>query len=625
MALTGAALWAGVVAVAGCTAPGPTSLIEQVDRALERDMRRLEAGIELTDVDKRFLLSAARAAMEGAFADPPRDVSAGDWPDAPSNVRSQSAKLFVTLITAGRIRGCQSAADGNLLENALAATDRTISDRRFGGPLRKEEVPQTRVDITILLEPERVRRTDLTDPRKGVECGVHAFSLGLGDRRAFFKSSVPVSHGYDLEQALERLGVKAGLGPRGYAYPNVTIRRYPAVHFAESPADGSLVSIYRYNVPVRQAEVSRDAVRRMLVGCGEYMARHVDADGLMTYIYRTYSDRTLDAETPPAVVRKLAATWALAALANELGEPTFRDAAKRSVGHALARYYKQHPEHPLGYLQVGQEANIATAAFALLCLVELDDAEFHAEKRDRLARFLLAMEDRSERRLHPVYLYPASLEDRDAYFAGKEAYYPGEALTALMALYERTGRREYRALAERVFPYYRGLYGQTSKKASFTPWMTRAYTSVYFATQKRRYAEFVLRMNDRLVQSQLDVDAAYADKIGSFFESGTSYSTGVFVESVIEAYRVAKALDDRDRMRRYRRAVQLGLRFLLQCQYRPENLFTVPSPTRTLGGMRTSVYDSSIRIDCVQHAALAGLGARRHVPIEPAPPVTPSR
>ena len=82
---------------------------------------------------------------------------------------------------------------------------------------------------------------------------------------------------------------------------------------------------------------------------------------------------------------------------------------------------------------------------------------------------------------------------------------------------------------------------------------------------------------------------------------------------MVEAYRVARKLGDEERAARCREAIRMGSRFLLQCQYRPENLFTAPDPARALGGVRTSLYDGSVRIDAVQHTACALQKALEHV------------
>ena len=586
--------------------PAELSFEQRVDRAIERGVERLDSAIRLTDDDKRFLLQAARTVLENYFSANPKKIARKDWKGVPPNVAAGKARLFVTLIVNGKTRGCMSGSKGDLLERTIVATERTILDSRFGGVSQKSELPGTRVDITLLLDPQDLPGRDLREISEQVEAGIHGISLEQGRRRAFFKSSVSVTHSYDLKRTLEQLGRKAGLGSSAYRSSATKIRKYPTVHFAESPVDKSLVKGYRYNVPIRQSEVTREAHVKALRLCGDYMANHADEAGLLTYDYDVYRDEVENPEKPAALIRRLAGTWVLASIGAHLKEKRHIEAARRSIDYSLKRYYREDKKQGFGYLQLGPDVNLATASFALLCLAEIGAPNFRAEEAKKLTEFIFAMEDKEKGCLNPVYLSDALTEaERQELFERKEAYYPGEALTALMTLYEKTQNRACLDLARRVFDYYAKLYERTRKKASFTPWQSKAYTMVFLATKEKKYADFVLKMNDRLLEYQHGPDVEYVDRIGSYFSAGASFSAGVMIESVIEAYRVAKALKDEKRMKTYRESILLGNRFLIQCQYRPENMFTARNRGRALGGVRTSIYESSVRIDAVQHTACA--------------------
>ena len=589
------------------TKPEPTSLAERVDRAIDDGCRRLEAGIELTDEDKRFLLRAARTVLENQLAGG-KEITRGHWKDVPPNVASQGrkAQLYVTLIADGRRRGCVSWPDGDLLDRTIAATKRAAADRRFGGALRKDELPAARIDIALLLEPEVVTVRDLILLGQDIEIGVHAFSLERGSKKALFKSAVPVERGHDLKKSLELLGIEAGLGPQAYRQRTTQIRKYVTVHFAESPVDRSLVKLYHHNVTFRQADVTKDALVRALRLCGDYMVNHTSEDGLLTYVYDVSKDEKDDPGSAAALIRRLASTWLLAMLGSEFDEKAYTNSAKKGVTHLLKKHYREDAKQGFGYLQIGPDADLGTAAFALLTLTEIGDENFHANECRNLLKFILAMENTKR-----GCLYPAYLPDKNSLFARKEIYFPGEALTALMAVYERTKDPACLALAERVFDYYVRLFDRTSRKASLSPWMSKAYTSVFLATRNRKYADFVFKMNDALLAHQQRPGVAYADKIGGFFTGGGG--SGVFIESIVEAYRLAKELGDQKRIEAYGEGILLGTRFLLQLQYRPENMFTARNRALALGGVRMSAGNSSVRIDCVQHAACAMLKTLRHL------------
>ena len=57
--------------------------------------------------------------------------------------------------------------------------------------------------------------------------------------------------------------------------------------------------------------------------------------------------------------------------------------------------------------------------------------------------------------------------------------------------------------------------------------------------------------------------------------------------------------------------LELGVRFQLQTQLRPESAMYLPDPQRAIGGFRRSLTNFEIRIDYVQHNISSLLLLRR--------------
>jgi hypothetical protein len=438
--------------------------------------------------------------------------------------------------------------------------------------------------------------------------GIHAIRLSRGKRKAFYKSSVPITHSYSLKRTLERLGKKAKLGSGAYKNAETNIYKYKTIQFTENFGDRSLVDLYRSSPMFYQAETTPETMVKALRLCGDYLKNHVSYEGLMTYEYDAYGDKKGNTISSASVVRRLAGTWILAATGNYFNDETYINAAKKSLDYFIKRYYVYDNEQDFGYIKIKDGANLATAAFMLCAMVEIDDGQYRADEKQKLINFILAMENTEKGFLYPVYL-----PDKETNFERKEVYYPGEALTALMLLYESTDDSQYLAVAERVFGYYQKLYSRSSKKASMSAWMSKAYSAVFFATGDRKYADFVFKMNDNLLKSQKGTDQKYVDKIGSFFSSGSTCSTAVMTESVLEGYRVAKALNDGERQKAYRKSILMADRYILHCQYNDDNMFFVKNPKSALGGIRNSIYESEIRIDANQHAGCALLKTLQYI------------
>lgn len=584
--------------------------LAHADAEIEERLAEQTGEFVLEDADKRFLLRACRIALEGYFAG--KKVDASQFADVPESVRGQDPKLFVTLYRDEQPRGCRSSQDGDMLSSVLSATVKAIREDRLGGKLQRSELADTHIDITVLLDAEPVDQTDGSLGRQ-VELGVHSLSVQQDDKRAFFKSSVPINKNFTLTQTLSRLSRKAGLESRAYKSGDTEINRYPTVQFAEDFSDRfsdpGLVDFYRGVPLVRHADVDRGSLERSLRLASRYLANHATPKGRLTYEYLPTSGERIHSNKAVSVVRRTATTWLMADLALYLNDERLRRAAKRALGYILASHYQVDEETGFGYLLVKDNANVGSSGFALAALVALDDPEIHPTATQELAEFLLAMEDREGGFLSPTYLPERSHDPTDS----KHHYYPGEAMTALMRLHEATGEDRYRDPVARVFPFYRSFFRASETPVNMAAWMSKPYAALFRAGEDREHADFVFEVNDLMVSKQYGLDELYIDRIGGFSKIGRSCSSGVFLESIAEGLSVAKLVDDEQRIERYTHSLLLGMRFMLQSQYSPRAVAHHPHEAQTLGGFRTDFFDPSVRIDNVQHCCYAILNALREL------------
>jgi hypothetical protein len=72
----------------------------------------------------------------------------------------------------------------------------------------------------------------------------------------------------------------------------------------------------------------------------------------------------------------------------------------------------------------------------------------------------------------------------------------------------------------------------------------------------------------------------------------------------------AHQVGDRAREQAYSTACARGLEFLDPLVYQPRDIAVLPDPEWALGGVRTSMTASDVRIDYVHHALSAALGLR---------------
>ncbi|MDR1858033.1 MAG: AmmeMemoRadiSam system protein A [Treponema sp.] len=153
---------------------------------------------------------------------------------ANSAVLREPCGAFVTLHKLGRgsgrnLRGCigRMTASLPLVETVrVMAREAAFGDPRFP-PLRPGELEMCHIEISAL-SPMSV----CPDPRQ-VKVGVHGLYLTRGGRSGVLLPQVPVEQGWNLNEYLDYICVKAGLPPESYNTPDAILYTFTAVVFGE--------------------------------------------------------------------------------------------------------------------------------------------------------------------------------------------------------------------------------------------------------------------------------------------------------------------------------------------------------------------------------------------------------
>ncbi|MBE0612603.1 MAG: AmmeMemoRadiSam system protein B [Burkholderiales bacterium] len=141
---------------------------------------------------------------------------------------------FVTLTQQGDLRGCIGSLEAwrplgeDVSHNARAAA---LSDPRFA-PLAREELAETRVEVSILATPKLLAFADHADLIAQLRPGEDGLILECGGARGTFLPQVWESLP-DPEQFVAELKRKAGLAP-GVSTAKCRIQRYSVLKWKES-------------------------------------------------------------------------------------------------------------------------------------------------------------------------------------------------------------------------------------------------------------------------------------------------------------------------------------------------------------------------------------------------------
>jgi hypothetical protein len=190
-------------------------------------------------------------------------------------------------------------------------------------------------------------------------------------------------------------------------------------------------------------------------------------------------------------------------------------------------------------------------------------------------------------------------------------FYPGEALLLWSNQIVQTRDRDLEQRFWKSFDFYQSWH-LANRNPAFIPWHTQAYLTLWKVTGDDRLVRAVFEMNDWLLAVQQWETAPTDDCRGRFYDPERPFgpphasSTGVYLEGLADAFAVAKQLRDEQRMRAYRMAIVRGLRSVAQLTFKNESDMFFATKRRFLrGGVRTSEYSNSVRVDNVQHCLLA--------------------
>lgn len=177
----------------------------------------------LTPDDRAALLGIARAAILshlGLVSDPalPSD-----------GALAEERGAFVTVQVAGELRGCigtfrpMGSLAATVAHMAVAAAS---ADPRFRS-IAAEDVPRLEIAVSALGSPH-----PLADPR-AVALGREGLIVKWGFHRGTLLPKVAVEHGWGAEEFLKHTCLKAGLPPRAWEEPDVTVEAFEAEEFEE--------------------------------------------------------------------------------------------------------------------------------------------------------------------------------------------------------------------------------------------------------------------------------------------------------------------------------------------------------------------------------------------------------
>ena len=191
----------------------------------------------ITPEEQQMLLADARESIMSKLESRRPEYQFDTQGENKKSVLLEPCGAFVTLHTLAKangerkLRGCigRLAANLPLVETVrVMAREAAFGDPRFP-PLKPGELEQCHIEISAL-SPMSV----CIDPRQ-VRVGVHGLYLVKNGYSGVLLPQVPIEQGWNLDEYLSYICIKAGLPPKSYEAPDATLYTFTAVVFGENP------------------------------------------------------------------------------------------------------------------------------------------------------------------------------------------------------------------------------------------------------------------------------------------------------------------------------------------------------------------------------------------------------
>jgi hypothetical protein len=138
-------------------------------------------------------------------------------------------------------------------------------------------------------------------------------------------------------------------------------------------------------------------------------------------------------------------------------------------------------------------------------------------------------------------------------------------------------------------------------------WQPQGWGAAYRLTGSEDMAAFAFEAADWAVERQLEKNGAFLEDLSP---TEPSFNTGFVAEGIAAAWQLAREVKDATREDRYELAWRRAMTFMRVLAVREEDTFCFARGAEAIGGVRTSITRSDIRIDAVSHtlhALVAGV------------------
>ncbi len=548
----------------------------------------------LTEPDSGFLSRVARRTAEQFVG----EQSVYAPPYVPREMSGVSCHVIVTLRKDGRSLGRGASGPGPVVPTLIESTITAVQAAGRVVTLEKDDVGTLCVEIEAIGEDVVVPLGDAGLNPEVVEAAIEPGLDGFTIRADGLVRTISPAELALKNQSVVAV-VKGMLESVGHVPRTAGLSKRRSVHWYQPTAMAPVVSLRRGMTLVPPESVTTESVDEAIASLANHLVQRQRSDGSFAFEYEPAAEAYSDRDDP---VHHAGATWALAEVAKRVPGDAIKDAANRSMIRLERQAASLAGVEGASFVRTsdGEHASATTAQLVLAMLT----ASREAEKRDSLLAGL-RWTQQSDGTFLTAFPPAKRLPHPDVY--------PSVTLLALVEAYEQRPNKDALAAFNRVFLAYQNRFSGRANVAA-AAWAIRPFARMAVVSNRREFADFAFTIADQLVARQLNAsNCRWPELRGGIVATDRllpDVSTAICLSALVDAYHAARKFGDEGRMDAYRRASRSAARFVMQLRFRDVEAYFLRLPGDAVGGVRTSVADSRLRIDSVQHALL-GLMAYR--------------
>lgn len=371
------------------------------------------------------------------------------------------------------------------------------------------------------------------------------------------------------------------------------------------------VMIYSSEFSAMGEQSLHEESKSAAVRAGGYLARHIDERGRFDYRYDPIQDEVLDGYN---MLRHAGTIYALSELHAETGAVTARDTTERAIEHLVRQIDTCPPPHNASRcVYDGDKAKVGGNALAILALMEYGKAtgvRTYESLAVSLAEWLLLVQSPEGEFTEHVVFDDGEVDDHVS------AYYPGEAIYALVTLYKERGDEQHLGAAQKAANWLITVRDADVpiERLPHDHWLLYGLNELHAIDQNPLYVEHASKIVQGIIEEQ-HVNAERTSWEGGFYEPPRTTPTATRAEGLSAAYHIFIRAGRYNEAERTLEALERATRFQLAQHIDERTARSYPNPAAALGGVRESLASDEVRIDYVQHS-ISALLAYEHIATE---------